>query len=177
MTVKDAHAAHAVALGKVLEGVDPGAERAIRRERDRTAPTVADLVADYPGKYARIQKRSWKQDQTILERELVGTDRDPGPWRSLKAKAIQRRDVVELLNAIVERGCPIKANRTLAVTRRMFGWAVEQDLLEHSPCEHIRPAVRGESPREVPDRVGGSDLLGRRSGRPIIRTGRAWRSL
>jgi integrase len=138
MTVKDAHAAHNVALGKVLEGIDPAVEKAIRREKDRSAPTVADLVEDYLEKYARVQKRSWKQDKTILEREIVGTNQDPGPWRAIKAKAIQRRDVVELLNAIVERGCPIKANRTLAVTRRMFGWAVEQDILEHSPCEHVR---------------------------------------
>lgn len=54
-----------------------------------------------------------------------------------RAKDIRRRDIVLLLDAIVERGATITANRVLAVTRKMFNFAVGRDIIDASPCIQI----------------------------------------
>ena len=45
---------------------------------------------------------------------------------SARSRRITRRDVVALLDAIVDRGVPVTANRTLTVARKMFNWAIER---------------------------------------------------
>jgi integrase len=62
-------------------------------------------------------------------------------WGIRRIKDIKRRDVRELLDEIVERGAPIMANRTLALVRKMFNFAIEREWLESNPCQMIkRPA-------------------------------------
>ena len=64
-----------------------------------------------------------------------------------KAKDIRRRDIVLLLDEIVDRGAAITANRVLAVTRKMFNFAVGRDIIDASPCVQI-PAPAKENGRE-----------------------------
>jgi integrase len=54
---------------------------------------------------------------------------------------------VVLLNAIVDRGAPIQANRTLTILRRMFNFAVGQAIIEVSPCDKVE-APSAENTRE-----------------------------
>jgi integrase len=76
-------------------------------------------------------------------------------WGRRKAKDITRRDAIALLDGIVARGAPIAANRTLAVIRRMFGWAMSRDLVPASPCIAIE--APGEEHRR--DRVLSTDEI------------------
>lgn len=62
-------------------------------------------------------------------------------WGDLKAKDITRREVRLLIEAKAEEA-PIAANRLLACVRRMFNWAVEQDILEHSPATRIKDPAK-----------------------------------
>lgn len=62
-----------------------------------------------------------------------------------KAKDIKRRDLVLLLEKIVDRGSPNQSWQTLKVLRRMFNFAVERDILEYSPCTHIKPVAKLKS--------------------------------
>jgi integrase len=59
-------------------------------------------------------------------------------WGRRKANDITRRDVIELLDNIVDRGSPIAANRTLALVRRMFGWALSRDIVPANPCVGVQ---------------------------------------
>jgi len=45
------------------------------------------------------------------------------------------------------RGAPIIANRTLATIRRMFNFAIERDIIPHSPCVMVK-AVAKENRRD-----------------------------
>jgi len=56
----------------------------------------------------------------------------------LRISEIERRDVIVLVNAVMDRGAPIMANRTLALLRKMFNFAIEQALTESNPCSRIR---------------------------------------
>ncbi len=116
---------------KLLKGIDPGQELIKEKKADRDAFTVKDLVEEYLEKWAKPRKRSWKEDQRILHKDIVSR------WGRRKAKNIQRRDIVILLDELVDRGAPIQANRTLAVTRKMFNFAVGRSILEASPCVSI----------------------------------------
>ncbi len=115
------------------KGIDPGSLAVSERSAERSAEIVADLVAVYLDRYARPRKRSAAEDERILGKDVLSR------WAARKVKDITRRDVVMLLNAIVDRGAPIQANRTLTILRRMFKFAVSQAIIETSPCDRIEP--------------------------------------
>ena len=55
-----------------------------------------------------------------------------------KAKDVTKKDILTILDKVVGRNAPIAANRTLAVVRRMFNFAVERDILSMTPCYGIK---------------------------------------
>jgi integrase len=142
MTLADARKAHAEAMKKLEQGIDPGAVTVAERRENREAPTVADLATEYLEKWAKPRKRSWAVDKRILEKDVL-----PG-WGRCKAKDITRRDVIRLLDRVAERG-GVMANRTLAVIRKMFNFAVSRDIVPTSPCT----AVQAPAPENRRDRV------------------------
>jgi integrase len=60
---------------------------------------------------------------------------------------ITKRDVINLLDSIVDRGSPVMANRVLAALRKFFSWAVSRDLARRNPCDGIKPPSK-EQPRD-----------------------------
>jgi len=141
MTLADAHAAHAKARQVLRNGSDPATLEQDLKEESRKSPTVRRLVEEYLEKWAKPRKRSWKEDERILQKDVVSK------WGKRKAKDVTRRDIVILLDAVVERGAIIQANRTLAVIRKMFNFALSRGILETSPCVAI-PAPSKENRRD-----------------------------
>jgi integrase len=141
MTLADAHEAHADAWKDLRQGIDPGARAIENRDAERLAHTVADLAQEYLEKWAKPRKRSWRTDKRILEKDVLPE------WGWRKANNITKRDMIGLLDSIVDRGAPIMANRTLAVTRRMFNFAIERDIVNASPCMAVK-APASENQRE-----------------------------
>ncbi len=139
MSLAEATRAHAQALEKIDNGIDPGREIV----HARRAPTVEDLANEYMEKWAKPRKRTWREDQRILGKDVLPS------WGNRKARDITRRDVIVLLDRIVSRGSPIAANRTLAVIRRMFNFAVSQDILGTTPVT----LIKAPSPENRRDRV------------------------
>ena len=137
---------------KLLErGIDPGEREVQHNKAEREAETVTELAETYLEKWARPRKRSAAEDERILRKDVMPV------WGRRKAKDITRRDVVALLDKIVDRGSPIAANRTLAVVRRMFNWALSRDLVAASPCVAVE--APGEESRR--DRVLSTDEIAR----------------
>lgn len=117
------------------DAVDPVEFRkakAAEREEKREASTVADLVEEYLEKHAKVHKRSWTEDERILNKEVVPL------WGKRKAADIKKRDVVLLLESIMERGAPGMSNNTFQVIRKMFNFAVQRDILPFSPATGIK---------------------------------------
>ncbi|MET0072103.1 MAG: site-specific integrase [Candidatus Thiodiazotropha sp.] len=130
------------ALEQVEVGEDPAEENVQINIRNRTALTVSQLADEYIKKYAKPRKRSWKEDERILNHDVLHR------WGTTKASKITRRNVLDLLDDIVSRGSPVQANRTLAVIRRMFNFAIDRDVIETSPCFRVKPP----SPEQHKDR-------------------------
>ncbi|MFZ1640513.1 MAG: tyrosine-type recombinase/integrase [Candidatus Contendobacter sp.] len=145
MSVAQAHEAHRKALATLEQGSDPGAKVVQERREERHAPTVAALAAEYLEKWAKPRKRSWHADERILNKEILPQ------WGTRKARDITRRDVIALLDNIVERG-PILANRTLALVRKLFNFAVDRAILDLSPCVRVKaPALEKSRERVLTD--------------------------
>jgi integrase len=137
----NARVKHAKAKALLEKGIDPGAQEIERRRAERAAETVADLVEEYLEKWARPRKRSAGEDERILRKDVLPA------WGTRKARDIRRRDVILLLDTIVERGAPIAANRTLGVVRRMFNFAVSRDILDATPVAMVKRPAK-ETPRD-----------------------------
>jgi integrase len=132
---------HANAKELLAKGTDPGALHVEKRRAERLAETVTDIAEEYLEKWSRPRKRSAGEDERILRKDVLPV------WGKRKAKDIRRRDVILLLDTIVERGAPIAANRTLGVIRRMFNFAISRDLLDTTPVAMIKPPAK-ENQRE-----------------------------
>jgi integrase len=121
-TVKLAAARKAAqrALRAASEGKDPAADKKAARHGE----TVGDLAKEYIERHAKKHKRSWREDDRMLEADVLPT------WRTRKVKDLARRDVRELIEAIADRGSPIAANRCLALVRKMLNFAIGRDWIE-----------------------------------------------
>ncbi len=114
------------------KGKDPAEIEELEKDERRKAPTVADLVEDYIKLHAKRFKKSWEKDEAILNRDVVPL------WGKKKAVDITKRDVLHLLEGIIERGAPAMANNCFQIVRKMFNFAVERDILPFSPCTGIK---------------------------------------
>jgi integrase len=76
-----------------------------------------------------------------LDREVIPV------WGKRKAEDIKKRDITLLLESIVERDAPSMSNQALKIVRKMFNFAVERDVLPHSPCMGVK-ALAPETARE-----------------------------
>jgi integrase len=81
-----------------------------------------------------------REAERIVQKEIIPK------LGSKRLSDIKRPDVHDLLDSIVVRAS-VMANRTLAVLRRMFNWAVERGIVAASPIDKIK-APAPETKRE-----------------------------
>lgn len=159
---------------QVAKGIDPAKVKIREREQARKhaddallmeRDTVEALARQFIEKYAKAMTResSWRQTARLLG--LAPNPADPAKlvrsktggeilnqWGSRPIHQITKRDVIDLLDSIVKRGSPVTANRVLAAVRKMFNWAVAQDILAASPCRGVaRPAREKTRDRKLSD--------------------------
>ena len=86
-----------VAQAKLGKCLHPKAQQEAEKIDRREAPTVSDLADEYLTKWAKVHKKSWKEDERILEKDVLPK------WGKRLAREITRRDVRLLLEEIGER--------------------------------------------------------------------------
>lgn len=143
MSCREARAAYAKAARAVQDGQDPSAAKVALQLVEREALTVEGLCSAYIERYAKPRKRSWREDERQLLRDVV-----PALGKKL-AKNVQRRELVSLIDKKVDAGAGVAANRLLAVLRRMFAWAVERGELDISPAAGISRQHRERSRERI----------------------------
>ena len=133
---------------EIRKDIAKGATPRQQAAEKKRAGTVATLFDDYEKRHAKPNKRSWKTDRTIFEKDIRPAIGD-------KASGdVKRRDVVAMLDLIVDRGAPIQANRTLEIIRRVYSWALGRDLVEMNPWASRLKAIldgRGDEADNVVD--------------------------
>lgn len=123
------------ALLAAARGQDPAGEKQTLRK----APTLTVVAGEYMTWWAKPRKRSWREDQRMLDRYVLPT------LGARIMQEIKRRDIIALLDPIVAEA-PIQANRVLALVRKVFNFAISRGILELSPCVAIK-APAPETPR------------------------------
>jgi integrase len=129
VTLHQARVAAQKVFAANLEGRDPAAEK-----REAKRRVVADLVEDLLETFITqrlAQNRSAAETSRLLRRE-VGK-----PWAGRSIHTLAKRDVVEVVSAIVQRGAPGAANKTLKSLKTFLRWCVGQAILDQSPAEGV----------------------------------------
>jgi integrase len=99
------------------------------------------LIEEFLRRHVRPKSRTAAETERMLVKDVAG------PWRDRKVQDITRRDVVRLLDGIVDRGAPHVANRLFDIIRKMFGWSAERGIIEVSPCVGLK-APAGKTSRD-----------------------------
>ena len=148
LTLADARDAARAALRAAAEGADPAGEKVAKRKAERETPADPDrdlvrgVVADFLARHVS-QNRSAAETRRIFTKEVLPI------WGARRLDTITRRDVIELLDGIADRGSPIMANRTLAAVRKLFNWSVSRDVLQTSPASGVKPPAAERSRERI----------------------------
>ena len=146
MGLADARRAASEALQAVEHGTDPAAEKkAAKADAKATNPEVdrdqfARVVDLFMKRHASHNRRA-DDVAAMFRREVL--DR----WGARRIQEITKRDVIEVLDGIVDRGSPITANRLRAHLNTLFNWAKGRDVIAVNPLDGIKPPAP-ERPRE-----------------------------
>src|SRR5262249_22679416 len=141
--LKTARRLAARALRAVAEGRDPGQEKIAARQ---APPDTFEAVAS---RFVELHCRGANRPRTIEGRQQLLDLHVLPRWRRRLIKGITRRDVLDLLDALVAGGRPIAANRALTAIRKLFNWAIERDIVAVSPCAGVKPPT----PQQARDRT------------------------
>ena len=129
VTLHQARLAAQKVFAAKLEGRDPAAEK-----RERKRRVVADRVEDLLESFIAqrlSQNRSGGEIARLLRREVGKA------WSGKSIHEISKRDVVEVISAIEQRGAPVAANKTLKSIKTFLRWCVGRAILDQSPAADV----------------------------------------
>src|SRR5436190_10147763 len=112
-----------------LDGRDPAGERRAARKRV-VVDTVDQVVEEYLARHVS-QTRSRKETERILRKEALSR------WSGRSIHQIEKRDVIDVLDGILDRSAPAAANCAFVVMRALFNWCIGRGILERSPCAGV----------------------------------------
>jgi integrase len=129
VTLHQARVAAQKVFAAKLEGRDPAAEK---REAKRRiiADRVEDLLETFIAQRLS-QNRSAGEVSRLLRREVGKA------WAGRSIHDITKRDVVDVVSAIEQRGAPIAANKALKSIKTFLRWCVGRAVLDQSPAEGV----------------------------------------
>ena len=130
----------------VARGEDPA-----RAKQGRKPSSSFDVVVEewLRRDQSRNRDSTQRQAQLIVDRELLPA------WAGRDVDDISKRDVLDLLDSVCDRGAHTMANRVFACASRFFRWCVSRDILEANPMAGLsRPSVE-----KARDRVLTTDEL------------------
>ena len=144
VTLHQARVAAQRVFAAKVEGRDPAAEK-----REAKRRVVADRVEDLLESFIAqrlSQNRSAGEVARLLRREVGKA------WTGKSIHEISKRDVVEVISAVEQRGAPVAANKTLKSIKTFLRWCVGRAVLDQSPAEGVpRPAKEVARDRVLDD--------------------------
>lgn len=120
--LKAARESAAKVLRAVSEGKDP---------EQHKSGSVDEAVEQFLARHCKdYRPRSLKEAERLLRLNVLAS------WHGKRLDEITRADVRAMLARI---DAPVTANRVHSITRKLFNWAVENDIIASSPVAGVRP--------------------------------------
>jgi len=152
-------------------GTDPARTRRVAMEAEarRKTDAIASVIDEFIlAMTKRPKAKGGMRSPRYIEETRRNFNNHVLPrWCDKDIKEITRRDVNELLDAIVDKGTdvigadgekrhisggPIAANRTLAAVRALFNWALRRGIIESTPVALVeRPGEETRRERTLSD--------------------------
>ena len=129
VTLHQARVAAQKVFAAKLEGRDPAAEKREAKRRI-VADRIEDLLETFIAQRLS-QNRSGGEIARLLRREVGKT------WAGRSIHEISKRDVVDVVTAVAQRGAPVAANKALKVIKTFLRWCVGRAVLDQSPAEGV----------------------------------------
>jgi integrase len=129
VTLHQARVAAQRVFAAKLEGRDPAAEKRTAKRRV-VADRVDELLDAFIAQHVS-QNRSAAEISRLLRREVGKA------WGHRSIHEISKRDIVELISAIEQRGAPVAANKTLKSIKTFLRWCVGRAVLDLSPADGV----------------------------------------
>jgi integrase len=135
------------ALSDVSDGIDPAQEKkaqeVLLKQERLDAKTFVQLSRLYIDEYAKLNKRSWQEDERIIEKLLKPE------FGALNVKDITRSHVRSFLRDMAAK-TRVQANRAHACLRKIFNWAIREEIvdMEGNPASGISSPGGKEKPKE-----------------------------
>src|ERR1035437_6010879 len=104
--------------------------REVDSRRRMVADRVDDLLEAYIAQHIS-QNRSAPEISRMLRREIGLA------WGSRSIHEISKRDVIDVVSAIEQRGAPVAANKALKSIKTFFRWCVGRAVLDRSPADGV----------------------------------------
>jgi integrase len=112
-----------------LDGRDLAAEKKNSRRR-MVADRIDDLLEAFIAQHVS-QNRSAPEISRMLRREVGSA------WGARSIHEITKRDVIDVVSAIEQRGAPVAANKALKSIKTFFRWCVGRAVLDRSPADGV----------------------------------------
>jgi integrase len=122
------------AANDVAQGHNPAARKMQATAADPSGNLVEAVVAQYikgPVKHLR----SGQEVERMFDHDVLPH------WRGRPIQSITKRDVIELLDKVTDRGSGTMANRVRASLSALFSWCISRDIVQTSPVAGVRPSV------------------------------------
>jgi integrase len=139
MSLAEAREAAERARETAQGGGDPGRPGKETRVAMEVASrnTFAAVRADFMERHLRRGNRPLAT-ATRQQRLWILAGADFREWEDRPVTSITRADVRRVLDTIMGRGSPSKANATLAHLRVLFRWALTEELIDEDPTAGVR---------------------------------------
>lgn len=148
MGQQEAHEAVRAAKALINKGIDPRRGSPGRRATPKPAVggsiipySVEHLADEFFKRHIRPRLKCPDQVERLINVEVLTE------WRTRDARAIKPRDVINLLNGIVDRGSKSIANDLGAYLRQMFLFGIQQGLVDENPVQLLYAPGGEEKPR------------------------------
>ena len=150
VALAEARAKAVEAKGQAEQGEDPGAAVRAKKEAklEESRNTFAAVRDEFLVKYRGRQNRK-PAPRTLAEVRRVLSGELFAGWNDRPLVKITRRDVLDVLDVLVERGAEVMANRTLAYLSMLFGWALNREIIVTDPTDNIKKPGSEQSRERV----------------------------
>ena len=137
----DAREAWRAARTSAQAGRDPG----IDRKRETGATDFENVLAEWL-KRDQSDNRSKDDVKRIIDKDVTPA------WKHRQLDDIGRRDVLDVIDAVVDRGAPVGARRLHAHLHRFFRWSVGRGIIKSNPMADMpKPGSETKRKRALSD--------------------------